>query len=142
MLKIGLVGYSDKKFDKDFATRLVNIGLLTAVNENLKDHRPEEIFIVSGLTNIGIPALGYSFAKAIGWKTVGIACSKASEYDCFPVDERIIVGSEWGDESETFLNYIDALVRVGGGKQSLKEEELAKQKGLPVYAYELPLKDS
>ena len=142
MLKIGLVGYSDKKFDVDFAKSLVNIGLLTAVNENLKDNMPQDIFIVSGLTNIGIPALGYAFAKSIGWKTVGIACSKASEFECFPVDQTIIVGSEWGDESETFLNFIDALVRVGGGKQSLKEEETARQMGIPVYAYELPLKDS
>lgn len=138
MLKIGLVGYSDKKFDKELASKLTRIGILKAINEN-SDGDPSRIFIVSGLTNIGIPSIGYSFAKDMGWKTVGIACKKAYEYECFPVDEEIIVGENWGDESSTFLDYIDVLVRVGGGKQSLKEEGLAKEKGLPIYSYELPL---
>lgn len=139
MLKIGLIGYSDKKFDKELANRLTHIGLLEAANKYLKGQSPKDIHVVSGLTNIGIPAIGYAFAKEMGWKTVGIACAKASDYECFPVDEKIIVGKDWGDESETFLDYIQVLVRIGGGKQSLNEEKMAKEKGLEVFSYELPL---
>ncbi|MCK9435491.1 MAG: hypothetical protein M0R32_11990 [Candidatus Cloacimonetes bacterium] len=138
MLKIGLVGYSDKKFDKELAKKLVAIGLLKAAESQYDD----EIVLVSGLTNLGIPAIGYSFAKEQGWKTVGIACSKASEYECFPVDEKHIIGDDWGEESETFLNSIDVLVRIGGGKQSEKEEKMAMDKDIPCFSFELPLQSS
>ncbi|HLD37442.1 MAG TPA: hypothetical protein VJA86_02555, partial [Candidatus Nanoarchaeia archaeon] len=69
--------------------------------------------------------------------TAGIACSKANEYECFPVDEKVIVGNEWGEESQTFLNSIDVLVRVGGGSQSKREILEAKANGKPVFEYDL-----
>ena len=45
-----------------------------------------------------------------------------------------------GDESVRFIEYIDCLVRVGGGKQSMKETEMAKDNGLDVFEYDLPEK--
>lgn len=44
-----------------------------------------------------------------------------------------------GDESEKFLSLLNAIVRVGGGKQSLDEVESAKKKNLPVFEFELDL---
>lgn len=117
--RIGIVGYSSGKFDKDVATARVISGIVRAQVRGFA--RNQKIVIVSGLTNLGIPALAYEYAKLKEYKTVGIACSKATEYDCFPVDEKIIVGDNWGDESNTFLEYCDFMVRVGGGKQSLEE---------------------
>jgi hypothetical protein len=76
-------------------------------------------------------------AKERGWKTVGIACSKAEKYQCFPIDEKIIVGNNWVEESETSLKSIDVLVRVGGGEQAFRETQLAKQRGLEVIEYEI-----
>jgi hypothetical protein len=106
--RIGVVGYSSGNFDQKKA--------LNTIRE-----RYDEVTIVSGLTNIGIPALAYKYAKEHKLPTVGIACTKATEYDCFPCDKEIIVGKDWGDESDTFLKSIDYLVRVGGGDQSAKE---------------------
>ena len=71
---------------------------------------------------------------------MGIACEKAKEYDLFPVDKKIIVGKEWGDESETLLNNIDVLVRIGGGKQSLREVKQFQETGKPVIEHELEAK--
>ena len=118
--KIGVVGYSSGKFNEKQARLLVQLALayVTSQNTNVK--------IVSGLTDMGIPALAYEFAQRNGHPTVGVACSKAEKYDCFPVDEKIIVGEEWGDESNTFLTMCDMLIRVGGGKQSLEEVETFK----------------
>ena len=123
MLNIGVVGYSDKKFDEDSAKAL----LATALNRIEKNHKSKEYALVSGLTDIGIPALAYRMAVENGWKTIGIACSKAKDMKCFNVDETIIVGDEWGDESETFLKKIDCLIRVGGGKQSKAETKQSKK---------------
>lgn len=118
-LKIGVVGYSAQSFDERSARQLIH----NALSGIALDHHVKfsDLEIVSGLTNLGIPALAYGWAAAAGTWTTGIACSKAHDYECFPVDHTIIVGDDWSDESETFLNYIDVLVRVGGGKQSHAE---------------------
>lgn len=135
-MRIGVVGYSAAKFDVDKARVLVDVGLDYFVNKAPMSGAT----IVSGLTDLGIPGLAYRYAQRKCIRTVGIACSKASEYECFPVDEKIIVGDEWGDESATFLSNIDCLLRVGGGKQSheevdrfrkLKPNALIVELGLP-----------
>ena len=44
------------------------------------------------------------------------------------VKKVILKGEKFGDESEDFVRYIDALIRVGGGKQSRQETELFKKR--------------
>lgn len=133
-LKIGVVGYSGKAFDKDAARELLELGIEMV----LADHRDAStVEIVSGLTNVGVPALAYAIAQEKGYQTAGIACEKARKYDCFPVDREVIIGSKWGDESSTFLNEIDVIIRVGGGKQSLAEVDSFTQSGGLAYEYEL-----
>ena len=134
MFNIGVVGYSGGKFNEDVAKALVAIALDVVAEDN----GDKKYALVSGLTDMGIPAIAYRAADKRGWKTVGIACSQADDNPCYDVDERIIEGEEWGDESDLFLNYIDCLVRVGGGEQSIEETKLAKEMGLPVYEYDLP----
>jgi len=133
-LKIGVVGYSAQKFNEGRAIRYLR-SAFDAI-EKRYPHRVKEV--VSGLTDLGIPALAYREAVRRGWKTVGIACSKAKEYKCFPCNEVIIAGSEWGDESPVFLKTIDVLVRVGGGKQSHRECAEAKSMDKEVYEFNLP----
>ena len=132
MYNIGVVGYSGAKFDEKIANALLAIAFDIAGEDK------EDCAIVSGLTDIGIPALAYRMAKKMGWKTIGLTAKEAKQYKCFPVDEEIIEGEKFGDESEKFIEYIDCFIRIGGGKQSLKEVEMAKEKGMPVYEYDLP----
>jgi len=107
--------------------------------EQLYPDRPKAI--VSGLTNIGVLQIAYEEAVKRGWKTVGIACKRAEEYELFPVNEKIIVGQEWGDESPTFLDRIDLIVRIGMGTQSIAETEETKRRGKPAIEYDLPILD-
>lgn len=132
-LRIGVVGYSAQKFDRPTAERMIKEAY-DSIDLRYKD-RPKAV--VSGLTDLGIPGLAYREAKRRGWRTVGIATSKATDYECFPVDEKIIVGKDWGEESPKFLDSIDILVRVGGGKQSLMETEETKRRGKTAVEYEL-----
>lgn len=122
---IGVIGYSDKSCETNYARSqvqqaILDVATLLKVDFFTKETSPS---ICSGLTDIGVPSIAYKFASLFDLHTIGIACSKATEYPCFNVDEKIIVGDNWGDESETFLKKIDALVRIGGGKQSEKEWE-------------------
>ena len=69
--------------------------------------------------------------------------SKAKGYPCFNCDYVEIVGSEWGEESGTFLNSIDLFIRVGGGGQSKREtatfKEMIKEKEkVFIQEFELP----
>ena len=132
--KIGVVGFSQQKFDRDVATMLLELGIGKAISE-CGDAKPVEI--VSGLTNIGVPAIAYAIAAANDYRTVGIACEKAHRYECYPVEKEVIVGSELGDESDTFLDYVDVIVRVGGGEQSLREVATFQERGGKTYEYEL-----
>ncbi len=132
-MKIGIIGYSAKKFDKKLAEKLIIEGL-----NKFKAKEGDEL--VSGLTDLGIPGLAYRIGKKRNMKLIGIACKKAHDEDsvCYPVDKEIIVGDNWGDESKTFLKYIDMLIKVGGGKQSI--EEYNRFKG-PKIEFELAAKE-
>ena len=138
-MRIGVVGYSAQAFDKEEA----NLLLIEALME-IPEVRDETVWphskiiqIVSGLTQLGIPAIAYSLAKKFSWKTIGIACEKAYKYECFPCDRAHIIGQNWGDESAAFLASIDVLIRIGGGPQSMRECEMAKGLGIPVIVREL-----
>jgi len=134
-MKLGIVGYSSGKFDEDQAKIMILKGIMQAELETNRMITQ----LVSGLTDQGVPSLAYHLVNDMDIETVGIACAKASEYPCFPVDQEIIVGDDWGDESETFLDHIDALVRVGGGDQSLREVKQFKKLKPDAYVVEFEL---
>lgn len=136
---VGLVGYSETKFDEEKAYEIIE-QQLNDINNGLLLSPPfkkKEPVLVSGLTNLGIPKIGYEIASKLGWKTIGISAEDALNYDLFDVDEQIIVGKEFGDESEEFISMLDCLIRVGGGPQSMRETGMAKEKMIPVYEFEL-----
>jgi hypothetical protein len=138
LIKVGVVGYSDdKSFDHNIAKALLAI----ALDIVSKSHQAEGYELVSGLTNMGVPKLAYEMANSMGWRTIGLTSKEAKQYECYPVDKEIIVGEKFGDESEKFIAYIDVLIRIGGGKQSIKETAMAKEKGIPIYEYDLPRKN-
>jgi hypothetical protein len=136
-LAIGVVGYSRQHFDRNLARALIQVAYDKAVCA-FPDH--EAIAVVSGYTNIGIPALAYEEAKNRGWRTVGIACKKGKDHPLFEVDEGAFVGDNWGDESGTFLEACNVLIRIGGGEQSHSEAARFLQQGGRVFAFDLPIK--
>lgn len=134
-VRIGLVGWSNdsKIVNVDWAKNVIQWTLDSRIIESVNRvyGRCNQFELVSGLTDCGIPGIAYhmfSIPDSKYAKTVGIACSKANEYPQFPVDERHIIGDEWGDESEFFIDYIDALVRIGGGEQSHREVAMFRAK--------------
>ena len=134
-LRVGVCGYCPPtKFDESEALRMVR----AAYDSVVKEYPERTIQIVSGLTNVGVLALAYAEAARRGWHTVGITSSRALEHPLYPCDEQLIVGTEWGAESPTFVATIDLLIRVGGGKQSHSEVKLVRTSGRPVIEYDLP----
>lgn len=129
-LFIGVIGYSSENFDTKLARAFLEkvIGMFDS-----------DITIVAGLTNVGTNAVAYSVAQSQGLKTVGVACSRAKEHDIFPVDKSVIVGNEWGDESEKFVEMADIIVKIGGGDQSAKEAQMARSLGKAVIELPLPV---
>jgi len=126
-MKIGVVGHSSNNIDENLASKLLDqmISKIASVNKMSKD-----IEIVTGLTNIGVPKLAYKIADKRNYSKIGISAQQAYEVKCgiYPVDKEIIVGQKFGDESAVFIDYIDYLIRVGGGNQSASEVQLFKDK--------------
>lgn len=136
MIKIGFVGYSGTPFDKEEALEIIT----KIFAEISVDYPSEDIEIVSGATALGIPNLVYVTAEVLNLSTIGIMCKRGYDQDntLYPCDVIYAVGENWGDESDTFIDYIDVLYRIGGGKQSLEEVKMAKSKGIPVFEFDLP----
>lgn len=126
-MKIGVVGFSQDNIDESLARNILSQSFQQLI-ARYPHHEPIEI--VSGLTNIGIPKIAYQIADELHFIKVGISAERALHVKCgiYPVDQQIIEGKEFGDESMTFIDYIDCLIRVGGGKQSHREVKLFIEK--------------
>lgn len=123
--KIGVVGFSRNQFDqKDAAQKLRVI-----VEQITADKNIATLEIVSGYTNMGVPRLAYLLADELGIATVGFSARQALRVRAgvYPVKKEIIFGKKFGDESDAFVQYIDILIRIGGGPQSRHETELFKK---------------
>lgn len=136
LFRIGVVGYCPPtKFDEVEATRMIREAFDKATEIIPAGSTPT---VVSGLTNVGVLKIAYEEARSRGWRTEGVACKRAEEHELFPVDEKIIVGDNWGDESSRFLENLDCMVRIGTGKQSVRETDELKARGKPTFEYDLP----
>jgi len=126
-MKIGVVGHSSHDIDEKLGSKLLDQLISRIVSLNTMS---EDVEIVTGLTNIGVPKLAYKIADKRNYLKIGISAQQAYEVKCgvYPVDKEIIVGQKFGDESIAFIDYIDYLVRVGGGNQSANEVKLFKGK--------------
>jgi hypothetical protein len=84
---------------------------------------------VSGYTNSGVPKIAYELADKFEFTTVGFSVEQAlnTRSGVYSVNKVILVGKKFGDESEDFVQYIDGLIRIGGGKQSRKETAMFKK---------------
>ena len=126
IIKYGIVGYSINQFDQETAHQILKNEF-----QKIKEAHPNTIIeIVSGYTNSGVPKIAYELAEKFGFVTVGFSAKQAltvSSGVC-KVDKVFIIGEKFGDESEDFVQYIDALIRVGGGQQSKHETELFKKR--------------
>ncbi|MFH1589661.1 MAG: hypothetical protein ABIB43_03795 [archaeon] len=136
ILRIGVVGYvPPSKFNVRTALKMIRDSY-NQLDELYKEI-PKEV--VSGWINAGIPKIAYREAVRRGWKSKGIAHMKVNGLELFPVDEAILYGPKKGDESQTFVNSIDVLVKIGGGAQPAQEEFMMRRRDKLVLHYDLPL---
>ena len=130
-LKIGVVGFSRSQFDKPMAI----LKLRNIFEKLVEKHGVENIEIVSGYTNAGVPRIAYQLADHFGMDTTGFSARQALKVrsGVYPVKKIVLIGEKFGDESVCFVRYIDRLIRIGGGRQSRKEVELFKE----LYTHEV-----
>jgi hypothetical protein len=126
-VRVGFVGYSLGDFNREEFSDYVSY-----VFDVLDCWRYDDIVIVSGYTDIGVPGIVYSEADDRGYEMWGVSCSKYKGFDTYDVDWNFVIGDEWGDESEFFVSLLDFIVRIGGGEQSCREIGIAREMGVPV----------
>ena len=135
-IKIGFVGYSISKFSEKQANKILN-DIFDEIKAKYAD-KHYNIEIVTGATALGIPKLVYEHASKYNYKLIGIMCKDGYTCELYPCDEIYAIGNNWGDESPTFINYIDILYKIGGGPQSINEAKMAREQNKIVYEYDLP----
>jgi len=92
-MKIGVVGFSRRQFDKKMAIlKLRNILEILTLGKDATN-----IEIISGYTNMGVPRIAYRLADDMGLKTVGFSAKQALRVRAgvYPVKEVILVGEYW-----------------------------------------------
>ena len=133
-MKIGFVGFSDEScFDEIKARRIID-----TIFDSFSDmfSNEEEIYIVSGGTNMGIPRLVYEKATlenekfGVNYICIGVMAKEGYNYSLYPCDHIHAIGKHFGDESQYFIDSIDRLYKIGGGTQSNKEFQMALTKGI------------
>lgn len=147
-LTIGVVGYFSQPFDVSIASLKMQKLLYDAFIDkypecvDLEDttHREyPKVMLITGLTKGGMNSVVYDYVDHcnsggnVNLLAGGVACEKAAEYDSHKVDWKLIVGKDWGDESASFVNACDILIRIGGGEQSMHEVQIARNLGKKVY---------
>jgi len=84
--------------------------------------------------------LAFEYAKKHSIKAIQIVSPRVRTHP--KGVKRIEIGKTYGDESNHFINQIDAFIRIGGGPQSHKElKKFIQTKGAdaPVIEYDIPL---
>lgn len=141
LLYVGVVGFSDDKFDQVEAREILEEAFDDVEETYVDNGGYENIVIVSGLTNKGIHKIAYEISDEREYYTMGVVPSEANDYEMYDVDSIIWSGEQFGDESEDFIDAIDILIKVGGGEQAEHEYEMAEKEDIPTLEYELATLD-
>lgn len=120
--RIGVSGYIFFQFD----TEKVKLGIAKIFNLLARKYIKRKIEVISKLVDKGVPALAYREAAKRNWKKIGIAPANAKKYSCYPVDEEIIEGTDWMDESQRFIDSIDLFIKIGDDPIALYELDQIK----------------
>lgn len=133
-MKIGVIGYSAQKFDEQEALEILRSFFSTL---------PTESEIVVGYTDLGIPGLAVKVAREFGFKVRAVANQKDLQpkyANNHPDVDVLVTDDEWverEDESPWFVDYVDKILRIGGGNQSKNEQAIAGARGKEVIYHEL-----
>jgi len=101
---------------------------------------PHKIVPLGGLTDLRGISVGYSAARMAGFETAGIMSWEGTDLPLSKgVNEMIIVGDEWSDESDDFLDLIDILLVLEPGRQGRDEARAAAARGIPVVILDDPI---
>lgn len=105
---------------------------IDAALATLRDEHGARLWVASGATDLGVPALVYAACARRSITAVGVTAGAAARYRLAPMAMLVPVGRRFGDESPAFLAVCDALWIVGGGAQSRREALMAAGAGKPV----------
>lgn len=142
-LKVGVIGP-----DVSIKSNLADIWekLSTGFNLASRSKPDATVEVVSTGLDEGINVSAYRLAKQKNMVTTGISSDavvmarnsgkkKGFKHKIYPVDNFKRVKK--GNETKELLNYVDCLVALGTSRSIGSVVKAAREKGLPVYSYEL-----
>lgn len=140
---VGVTGFSgqwsEAKIAADEGLKADVTAATAALAEHLaalKSQYGDKLVLSSGATNEGVPKLIYDLGESLGIKAMGVTSAKAYDYPLGKMDYLIVMGSDWGEESPTFLNTSDEFIMLGGGGQAKREAIAASASGKAVTVFQ------
>ena len=136
---VGITGFSgqwsQERIEADQEIQADTIAARAAIAEylaQLKSVYADKLVLSSGATMEGVPKIIYELCEKLGIAAMGVTSAKAIDYQLGKMDYLIVQGSDWGEESATFLATSDELLMVGGGGQAKREAIAASTEGKAV----------
>lgn len=140
---VGVTGFSGQWSESKIAADEGIKGDVTAATAALAEHLSglkekygDKLVLSSGATNEGVPKIIYDLCDSLGIEAMGVTSAKAYEYPLGKMAYLIVMGSDWGEESPTFLNTSDEFLMVGGGGQAKREAIAASASGKAVTVFQ------
>lgn len=109
---------------------------LESVLSALKAKHGDKLVVSSGATMEGVPKLIYEACEKLGIAAMGVISEKAYDYELGKMEYLIVQGTDWGQESATFLASSDELLMMGGGGQAKREAIAAGEAGKRVTIFQ------
>lgn len=128
-LIIGFSGYASDGFGYEVEA--------DGMQEILRSFRQEKIgLVVDGGTSLGVPGLSGLIAKHEGFETLGILPLEGLR-SVGPRETIIVLGKQYGDETELIGRFPDVLFIMGGGPNATREYLEALRTGNSVVMMKL-----
>jgi hypothetical protein len=140
---VGVTGFSGQwgqsKIDADPAIKADYEAGTAALEKHLvalSAKHGDKLVLSSGATMEGVPKIIYDVCDRLGITAMGVTSEKAFDYPLGKMKYLVVEGTDWGQESATFLRTSDEILMLGGGGQAKKEAIAASIEGKPVTIFQ------
>ena len=126
-LIVGVIGSQETDVNEDVLFELIDDLFDEIVDEFIVDGDFEQIAVASKALNSGIHKIAFKIAEERGFTTIGFVDNE-DKTPSYPTDEIVIMNDDDGD---FFIDYIDALIRIGSDGDTLATVEMAED--IPIF---------
>ena len=130
---VGIIGPKTKDYDNTESY------IIQSLLDEAISAEDVQFAIATSMIDIGMNAVAHRWAWNRGIPVIGVTTPKCWEFPCWMAQKRIIVGEDWGDENQSFVAILNALVKFSDTSFDKATGDLAHAAGIKVVDLTKPL---